>query len=999
MFISLITKNLLQRPLRYVLTGLAIAFGVAAVTAVFVFTDGLRTTFDGLAADIEQGYDVAIRSEAPFGDNLSVPPVPLSTLDRVAGLDSVVTAQPRIIEFGVIAVDDEGEPRIGTGPNIGLNWEVRTATPRLFVQDGREPTAAGEFALDVDGYEGGAFSLGQTYTVLAPTGSVDLELVGTFTFADEEQNASVGAVLMAFEEDYALSLLNDRKGYDDIVVTVAGDRADAIAEITPLLAEEGDTLVAVDQQDLIEESQGAFGQILGIFQTVLLVFAVIILLVSAFLIFNVFTITLGQRIKELGLLRSIGALGSQVTAMMLGEALILGIVATIFGLPAGWLLARLLRFALSQLGFPGDTGLPIRPTTIVYAIVVGVVVTLIAALFPSIRARRITPIAALRDGAVDSDLDTNPNRLSAAISIVVGVALIALGLATGGWIALLFLPLFGGIAVYLGVRFLGAVGQQAAKVTMLAIGLVLLTIVRFGDFPLGSTFGLLGAGALLTIVGASLVSGLFAGPVSRGLGMPVPMALLVGLIGVAFAGGAIAALVYAVVLFAEGNLAGIGLLIVAPVIAVLAYGLLRTAFGAFGLTGRIARENAARNPARTATTATALMIGLALVTGVTVIGESIKTSVSSALDSSISADLLIQGPNSGGPQGSPFSTEVADIASSLDEVELAVPARFSFAGFVHAQDATVEDLQQAIPTVFAALGADDPGDLLEAAKDAMGASELRIDDLNATDLATVLDHVDPDMVEIDRSVPLDQAIWLNESIAEERNVGLGDPFVVAFVDGAAVELTVAAIYADGFVLNNRVIDNSLWDQHLPSDTHVFLTVTASEGVELEELRTAVEAALAPKYPILSVQDRAEFAAEAEGQINQTLAVVNVLLLLSAAIAVLGIAIALSLSVFERTREIGLLRAVGTTRQQTRWIVRWEGVIVAAFGGLVGVIVGVGLGILATQKLPEFLVTTTAVPVGQLVIYVIIAAITGLGAGAFPAWIAGRMNVLDAISND
>ena len=103
--------------------------------------------------------------------------------------------------------------------------------------------------------------------------------------------------------------------------------------------------------------------------------------------------------------------------------------------------------------------------------------------------------------------------------------------------------------------------------------------------------------------------------------------------------------------------------------------------------------------------------------------------------------------------------------------------------------------------------------------------------------------------------------------------------------------------------------------------------------------------------------------------------------------------------FERTREIGLLRAVGTTRQQTRWIVRWEGVIVAAFGGLVGVIVGVGLGILATQKLPEFLVTTTSVPVPQLLLYILIAAITGLGAGAFPAWVAGRMNVLDAISNE
>ncbi len=172
-------------------------------------------------------------------------------------------------------------------------------------------------------------------------------------------------------------------------------------------------------------------------------------------------------------------------------------------------------------------------------------------------------------------------------------------------------------------------------------------------------------------------------------------------------------------------------------------------------------------------------------------------------------------------------------------------------------------------------------------------------------------------------------------------------------------------------------------------------VTAS-GVTPDDARAAITAELEVDFPIIEIQDKAEFAEARERQINQTLATVNVLLGLSAVIAALGILVALSLSVFERTREIGLFRAVGTTRAQTRWMIRWEGVIVASFGGLLGVVLGVALGALVTAKMPEVLVTQTSVPLGSLISYVIFAAVIGLGAAVFPAWIAGRMNVLDAI---
>ncbi len=999
MLVTLIAKNLLQRPLRYILTGMSIAFGVAAVTAVFIFTDGLRSTFNDLAGNIQSGFDVSIQNDAPFGDGVQAAVVPVALAEEVAALDSVAGTQPRIVEFGVVAIDGDGEPRIANGPNLGVNWEADTPNPSSFVVDGREPTGPGEFVIDRTGFENGNFVIGENYRVLTPSGSEEYELVGNFNFADEEENASVGAVLLAFEQDFALELLNGGVGYDDVTLLANGDIDELIAELEPIVAEAGDNLVVVSQADLIEEAQGDFGQILGIFQTVLLVFAGIILLVSAFLIFNVFTITLGQRIKELGLLRAIGAFGSQVTSMMLGEALFLGVIATIVGLPAGWLLARLLRFALSQLGFPGNTGLPINPLTIVWAILVGVVVTLLAAVWPSVRARRVAPMAALRDGPAEAELEAEPNLPAGIAACVVGAIVMAAAFLLDGWLPRLLLPLVAGVLIYLGVRWLSAHTEVAARLAMLMVGIGVLTAVRFGDFGLGETFGMLGAGAILTILGASLVSGIFAGPTSRIIGLPIPLAIVIGLLGVVMALSAIGSIVGLVILVADGSPAGIALVFPAVIAAIAAYGLIRTAIGAFGLTGQLSRENAARNPSRTATTATALMIGLALVTGVTVIGDSIKSSVTNALDSSITADWLIQGPQAG-PQGLPFSTEVEDIAVGLDEIDQVVPYQFTFGAFAAIEGAEASDVQAAVPRLFAAIG-DDGADptALQTIQDEIGATSLSIDDVFATDFATVEDHINPDFVERDPSVDPSEAIWMEDGVAADRGLSLGDTFVAVFTDGQVTELTVAGIYTDGFVFGNQAIDFSLWNEHLPSDTRVFLTATTADGVDAEDAREALNAALETDYPVLTVQDRSEFAQEAEDQINQTLATVNVLLLLSALIAILGIAIALSLAVFERTREIGLLRAVGTTRMQTRWMIRWEGVIVAAFGGIVGVILGVGLGVLATQKMPEFLVNTTSIPWPQLILYIFVAAVTGLGAGAFPAWIAGRMNVLEAISNE
>jgi len=192
----LIGKNLLQRPLRYALTGLAIVFSVAAVSAVFIFTDGLRATFDELATNIESGYDISVRPTIEFGDDFLAPSVPLDQLELALGIEGVLAVQPRVVGLGVVPIDGEREPTLApTGPNLGVLWGSRSPNTRLFLQTGRPPVGPEEFALDIDAFEDGAYELGERYTVQVPTSMErgrTFILVGTFTFADPDENALVG---------------------------------------------------------------------------------------------------------------------------------------------------------------------------------------------------------------------------------------------------------------------------------------------------------------------------------------------------------------------------------------------------------------------------------------------------------------------------------------------------------------------------------------------------------------------------------------------------------------------------------------------------------------------------------------------------------------------------------------------------------------------------------------------------------------------------------------
>lgn len=370
--------------------------------------------------------------------------------------------------------------------------------------------------------------------------------------------------------------------------------------------------------------------------------------------------------------------------------------------------------------------------------------------------------------------------------------------------------------------------------------------------------------------------------------------------------------------------------------------------------GRLARDNASRNPQRTSSTASALTIGLALVTMATIVGASLKASVQESADNSVTADYFVA-TDSGFGFG--FSPSVTKAVTALPQVKEATGLRFG---------------------AFKFEGATKEISALDPVAGALFDLEFRDGGFDRLNDSTILIHQDP---------------------ARDLGLKLGDTVDVAFSRTGEKQLTIGGIFEDSSAFaSNYVISTNTFAANYGDSFDQFIALNLKDGVTKEQLATALVPVL-KDFPQLSLQDRKQFVEAQSGQVDQLLIVINVLLLLAVFIAVLGIANTLALSVLERIREIGLLRAVGMTRRQTRRMVRWEGAIVSSFGATVGVLVGILFGLAALSALPETFITTVRVPVGQLVVLLVLSVFAGLVAAIFPARRAGKLDVLAAIASE
>lgn len=371
---------------------------------------------------------------------------------------------------------------------------------------------------------------------------------------------------------------------------------------------------------------------------------------------------------------------------------------------------------------------------------------------------------------------------------------------------------------------------------------------------------------------------------------------------------------------------------------------------AFSLPGRLGRLNAMRNPRRTATTAAALMIGLALVSAVSVLGASAKTSIESVVQGALGGDLVVQ--QSSGFQGIP--TAVADEVGALPEVAQADRLRFD-----QAQVGGNVDFVAATPA--SAIGRTV---LLDA----------REGDLDGLRPGTVL---------------------VDEDTAADRDLAVGSTVDVTFGRGATQPYEVVGTYAPNELIGSFLFDLSV-SEGFTAQTDTVVVVSADDDVPVAQLQAAVEAATAA-FPTVEVLDGQQFAADSAGQIDTVLTIINVLLLLSVLIAVLGIVNTLALSVLERTRELGLLRAVGLGRAQTWRMVTVEAVLVSLFGALLGVLVGAALGTALQRALAGEGITELTFPLTNLLLFLALAAVAGVIAAVLPARRAARLDVLRALA--
>ncbi|MGL4173300.1 MAG: ABC transporter permease [Actinomycetota bacterium] len=834
---------------RFLLTTLSVMLGVAFIAGTQILTESLRATFDRIISGSTAGVDVVVRGvrinagvENGGPDSVDLrQPVPLTEADSLNQVDGVRQAAPDIQGSAILVGRDGTAVRSGAAPSFGFAY--LSDDPGLPVVAGRGPQSATEVAVESDTLERSGFQVGDRTRVVVAGGDEprEVKIVGEVQFI----GGSAGQTIVLFDEATA------RKQFaPDGTVQQVSVRADAGVSQEQLRARVAAALPAgqeaITGDAYANEQRSELAEGLGFINTFLLVFAVVSVVVGIFIIFNTFSMLVAQRTRELALLRAVGATRRQVTGIVLGEALVIGLAGGLLGLVAGLGIARSLQTLFGFLGLRITGGLPLAASTVVTSMVVGVVVTLVSAFMPAIRAGRIAPVTAMRD---DIALPERSLLLRGSLGLLV----VAIGSAAmaGGVIQL--------------------DGSRAAQV--------------------------LGIGAFITFLGLVIAAPLISRPVIRILGIP------------------------------GARLSRVE--------------------------GRLARDNTLRNPRRTSTTAISLMIGLTLVSAFSVLAATSKASVASLVNDEIRSDFVLFGG------AAPFSNRIADQVAQLPAVDTVV-------------DQTVIPLRIGETQT---VGIATSGSGLQKAVD-----------------ITVREGV---LTAVDRG-----QLAIAETFADEENLRVGSQITATVGVQRQVRLVVGAVFADSQLIDAPVLLPRTYQDAVPAAlrTSAFAFVIVNPETDLAEARRQITQVVKPQL-VISVLDREEFTESISGQINQILGILYALLALSILIAALGILNTLALSVFERTREIGLLRAIGLTRRQLRRTIAQEAMLTALFGAVLGTALGLVLGVLLQRVLRDDGLDILAVPWVQIAVTFVGAAAVGLIASWWPARRAARLDVIRAISTE
>jgi putative ABC transport system permease protein len=387
----------------------------------------------------------------------------------------------------------------------------------------------------------------------------------------------------------------------------------------------------------------------------------------------------------------------------------------------------------------------------------------------------------------------------------------------------------------------------------------------------------------------------------------------------------------------------------APIVARPMSGALGRPLAALlGTPGRLGRENSMRSPRRTAQTAAALMVGLALVSTIAVLGASLSKSATSSVDGAVDADYIITGPSSG------FSTSVAPAVSRIPgvaAVSTVYQGQYELRGSLSSLvGVTAAGLSQTVHLVITA----------GTGAGALSAGQLLID----------------------------------TTTASAKHLSVGSIVPVTFAQTGSSTLRIGGIFKANPLIGSYVVGAGLFRSHFHNPLPIGILVKTRPGAD--RVGRAINSYL-NAYPNVGVKTRAQFEQSQQSTVNAELGLVYVLLALAIVVALIGIVNTLMLSVLERTHELGLLRAVGMKRRQVRVMIRSEAVIIALFGAVIGVIIGTALGVAAAASLRQQGITEIAIPFASLVGFLVLAAVLGLAAASWPARRAAKLDVLAAIA--
>ncbi|MCT2279025.1 ABC transporter permease [Micromonospora chalcea] len=843
-------KSLLARKLRLLLSGLAVVLGVMFVSGAFVLTDTLGRSFDAVFADAYAEVDVSVEAKPKIdvstaeGMPLSTP-MPASVLDRIKAVPGVADAEGVVAADGARMIGSNGKVVTSFGPpQLGQNWLGESDL--VEIREGRAPQADDEIVINTALAEAGKVKVGDRVGVLTLAPKKEFTLVGVFGYSGGRDSIG-GANEVYFTTPVAQQLM---LGKPDVFSNVSVQAADGTTPAA--LRDELARTLGADYQvktgeQLAADASAGLKEGLSFFNKILLGFAAVALLVGTFLILNTFSIIVAQRTRELALMRAIGASGKQVIGSVVLEALAVGLIASVLGLAAGIGVGALLAYLFGQLaGGLTLAGLGVPASAVIGAFAVGMLITVIAALLPALRASRIPPIAAMQDVATP---DRPLTKVTIGGAVVTGIGAVLLFLGLGG---------------------------------------------HAGDSTLATILG----GVLFAFIGVALLTPIISRPV-------------VSLLGAMFS---------------------------------------------WSVPGKLGRLNSGRNPRRTAITAAALMVGIALVTGVTVILDSAKGSIGALAEDTIKAELVISGSTSG-PRPASFDPAVLEKAAAIPGVQM-VDGEYGDMAVVGGERTwvAVSSNVAALQQIFGAKAS--AGDISKLAPDQM---------------------------------------LVSSDTAKARNLSVGSTVPVQLSRGDARTYTVSGIYESSQLTNPVTLPpQAAADFAIPQPIQGFLQL--APGTSVDAVQPQIERLLADS-PEVSVADRAGFIEQQTGQLDSLLQMIQILLALAIVIAVLGIINTLALSVLERTRELGLLRAIGLRRAQTMRMITVEAVVISIFGALLGVVVGTGLGAAVVEALKDEGITDLVLPWGQMVTFLILAAIIGVVAAVLPAIRAARINVLGAIAHD